>query len=276
MIGTKALPLGSPWPQGVGAPALRPEPPAWPPEITACQPAAPPFLQESIQALLRTLAARDPYTAHHSTRVTEIAVWFARRLDLGAAEVAALKNAAFLHDIGKIGISDTILLKPGPLTPEERALITTHPLIGEKIVEPLRLSQPEREIILLHHERWDGQGYPRGLAGSAIPLLCRITALADVYEALTSDRPYRRRFTTAEALAEISAQAGTQFDPELAKKFVALMEPHSPADSPSRPFFERSLPGGPQPGSPVPLPGRTGRGQVRPVPPAKDPDFRVG
>lgn len=243
MIGPKGLPLSHSWPQGVGAPAHRPDIPAWQPDLTAHLPTVPPFLQESIQALLRTLAARDPYTAHHSTRVTEIAVWFARRLGLSPADSAALKNAAFLHDIGKIGISDTILLKPGPLTPEERALITTHPLIGEKIVEPLRLSQPEREVILLHHERWDGQGYPRGLAGQDIPLLCRITALADVYDALTSDRPYRRRFTTGEALAEIKAQAGTQFDPELADKFVTLLEPRQPDYYPSLHFSGRPLPG---------------------------------
>jgi HD-GYP domain-containing protein (c-di-GMP phosphodiesterase class II) len=194
-------------------PTVRPESPSGPA----------PFLKASIQSLLRTLAARDPYTAHHSTRVTEVAVWFARHLNLAHMEVASLKNAAFLHDIGKIGISDAILLKPGPLTPEERALITTHPLIGEKIVEPLKLSKAEREIILLHHERWDGQGYPRGLAGQNIPLLCRVTALADVFDALTSDRPYRRRFTLGEALAEIKAQAGSQFDPELAHRFVQLM-----------------------------------------------------
>lgn len=182
-----------------------------------------PLLGQAIHALLRMLAARDPYTAHHCIRVTGIALWFARHLGVSAPEIAALHHAVILHDLGKIGISEAIVNKPGPLTPEERAIITTHPLIGERIVEPLHLTPREREIILLHHERWDGTGYPRGLAGTEIPFLCRITSLADVYDALVSDRPYRRRFTPAAALEEIEAQAGRQFDPELTARFVALL-----------------------------------------------------
>ncbi len=239
MNGIKSDPFGSRWPDGWESP----DPPgslgAAPVSVPGPPETPGPFLKEAIQSLLRTLAARDPYTAHHSTRVTEIAVWFARHLNLGPAEVAALKNAAFLHDIGKIGISDTILLKPGPLTPEERALITTHPLIGERIVEPLKLSRAEREIILFHHERWDGRGYPRGLAGADIPLLCRVISLADVYDALTSDRPYRRRFTASEALAEIKAQAGSQFDPHLTERFLALFMPRPVEVRSSFPFPSR-------------------------------------
>lgn len=179
-----------------------------------------PFIRESIQALHRTLAARDPYTGQHSVRVAELAVNFARFLGLSLQHCQALRNAVYLHDLGKIGISDAILLKPGPLTPEERRIINTHPLIGEKIVEPLNLPRQEKEIILLHHEHWDGNGYPRGLAGEDIPFLCRLTALADVYDALVTDRPYRRQFTREEALEEIRAHAGTQFDPCLARKFI--------------------------------------------------------
>ncbi|MEJ5330730.1 MAG: HD-GYP domain-containing protein [Desulfobaccales bacterium] len=181
------------------------------------------MVSTTIQALLRTLAARDPYTAHHSLRVTEIATCFAFYLGLSSREIVTLQNAVILHDIGKIGISDAILNKPGPLTPEERAIITTHPLIGDLIVEPLNLTPGEREIILLHHERWDGTGYPQGLAGSKIPLLCRLTSLADVYDAMTSDRPYRQRFSAAQTLAEIESQAGRLFDPDLTKKFVAFL-----------------------------------------------------
>lgn len=177
----------------------------------------------TIQALLRTLAARDPYTAHHSLRVTEIATCFASYLGLSSREIATLQTAVILHDIGKIGISDAILNKPGPLTPEERAIITTHPLIGDLIIEPLKLTPCEREIILLHHERWDGTGYPQGIAGPEIPLLCRLTSLADVYDAMTSDRPYRPRFPAAQALVEIESQAGRLFDPELTEKFVTFL-----------------------------------------------------
>jgi putative nucleotidyltransferase with HDIG domain len=181
------------------------------------------FRQESIKALLRTLSARDPYTGHHSNRVTNIALTFARALSLSSQDLESLSNAGYLHDIGKIGVSDSILLKPGPLTPAERDIIETHPLIGEKIVAPLGLNSKEKDLILLHHERWDGMGYPHGLQGSQTPFLCRLLALADVFDALTSDRPYRKAFTIPEALAEIEVQAGRQFDPNLASKFLHLV-----------------------------------------------------
>ncbi len=180
------------------------------------------FRQESIKALLRTLSARDSYTGYHSIRVTNLVLTFARSLGLSSQELQTLSNAGYLHDIGKIGISDTILLKAGPLTPAERTIIQTHPLIGEKIVEPLGLTSQEKDLIVLHHERWDGQGYPRGLQGTNIPFLCRLLALADVFDALTSNRPYRQAFTVPEALAEIETQAGQQFDPDLAHRFINL------------------------------------------------------
>jgi putative nucleotidyltransferase with HDIG domain len=178
------------------------------------------YLRESIQALVQTLEARDHYTGQHCHRVTEIALRFARDLGLSLEELASVKTAGYLHDIGKVGISDGLLLKPGPLTMEERAIIEAHPMIGEKIVRPLGLRTQERAIILHHHERWDGQGYPQGLAGEEIPFLCRLMALADVFDALTSDRPYRRQFSLRAALKMIRAGAGTQFDPDLTRKFV--------------------------------------------------------
>jgi len=181
------------------------------------------FRQESIKALMRTLSARDPYTGQHSNRVTNIALDFARSLNLPAHDLETLANAGYLHDIGKIGISDAILLKPGPLTPDERAAIETHPLIGERIVEPLGLGPQEKDLILLHHERWDGTGYPYGLEGSKIPFLCRLLSLADVFDALTSDRPYRRAFTVPQAIAEIEAQGGRQLDPDLSQSFIRLV-----------------------------------------------------
>jgi|YNPNPStandDraft_1061719.scaffolds.fasta_scaffold02823_2 putative nucleotidyltransferase with HDIG domain len=182
------------------------------------------FRQESINALLRTLSARDPYTCLHSGRVTNLALAFARALGLTSRELETLTNAGYLHDIGKIGVSDNILLKPGPLTVDERQAIEAHPLIGYEIVEPLGLTTEEKNLILLHHEHWNGHGYPYGLKGEEIPFLVRILALADVFDALTSDRPYRRAYTTPQALAEIELQAGEQFDPELTQKFIPLVK----------------------------------------------------
>jgi len=241
VISSKGILLGGPWLE----PRIEPAAPALP---SASQKPAPfgekiVFRQESIKALLRTLSARDPYTGHHSNRVTNIALTFARSLGLHPQEMEALTNAGYLHDIGKIGISDSILLKPGPLTSEERAVIETHPHIGEKIVEPLGFKPEEKNMILLHHERWDGQGYPHGLQGTSIPYLCRLLALADVFDALSSDRPYRQAFTPPEALAEIEAQAGRQFDPDLTRKFVQMVkiqdDPHTLSHTPPPPWLEK-------------------------------------
>jgi response regulator RpfG family c-di-GMP phosphodiesterase len=181
-------------------------------------------LYDTLRALVNTLEARDPYSSQHSERVTRFAMRFAQELNLPPEEVDSIRFAGSLHDIGKVGIRDAILLKPGKLLPEEMDVIKTHPEIGSNIVEPLGLLPRERTLILHHHERWDGTGYPAGLAGPEIPYLSRILALADTFDALTSDRPYRRRWTWRDALQEIEANSGTQFDPELVKPFSLMVE----------------------------------------------------
>lgn len=183
-------------------------------------------LLNSVKALLQSLEARDNYTCRHSFRVTELALHFGRTLELSKEDLEAIKTSGLLHDLGKVGISDSILLKRGSLTQDECVIIKTHPVIGAKIVKPLGLKQKEIEIILHHHERWDGRGYPWGLAGKDIPFLCRLVALADAFDALTSDRPYRSLLATNLALEEIAAHAGTQFDPQLTEKFIDMLAPH--------------------------------------------------
>jgi len=140
-------------------------------------------------------------------------------MGLPAADMDAIRFGGFLHDIGKIGVRDTVLLKPGRLTEEEFAEIHRHPEIGDAIVRPLRLLAKEREIIRFHHERFDGKGYPDGLRGEEIPVLARILAVADAYDAMTSNRPYRTRRTHAFALEELRRCAGTQFDPQVVSAF---------------------------------------------------------
>ena len=173
--------------------------------------------------LLVTLETRDCFTGQHCARVTAIALSFARHLGLSPTDVKLLKSASYLHDIGKVEISKNILLKKGRLTSAERAIIECHPGQGVRIAAPLYLAPEEQEIILHHHEQWDGQGYPTGLLGEQIPLLCRLVSLADVFEALTSDRPYRRRLPVQEALKVIRDQAGSRFDPHLAREFLQMI-----------------------------------------------------
>lgn len=171
-------------------------------------------IMDTFQSLVITLEAKDPYTKEHSQRATQIALEIAKVMGATEAEQESLRMAGWLHDIGKIGIRDSILSKPGPLTAEEYEIIKTHPLIGEKILEPLGLLPVERKIIRNHHERWDGKGYPDGLKGEEIPFLVRIFTVADAFEAMTSTRPYRRAKTVREALEELEALSWIQFDGE--------------------------------------------------------------
>lgn len=196
------------------------------PELLTWQGSKSRNVRESISTLIMTLEARDSYSGLHCARVTGLALRFARHLGLPPADRQSLKTGGYLHDIGKVALHHAILVKTGAFTLGDRAAMQTHPGYGGKIVAPLSLGSREREIIILHHERWDGQGYPLGLAGEKIPLLCRLVALADVFDALIHDRPYRRRLSEPEALTRIRDLAGVQFDPHLAREFIKMISSH--------------------------------------------------
>jgi HD-GYP domain-containing protein (c-di-GMP phosphodiesterase class II) len=177
----------------------------------------------TVRALATALELRDYGTGNHAERVTRLALRLAREAAPGLADDRELEYGFLLHDVGKIGIPDAILLKPGPLTREERAEMEQHPYLGERIVARIpHLRGLSRQVIASHHERWDGTGYPRGQAGAEIPYAARIFALADAFDAMTNDRPYRAALPVAEALRRMEACGGTQFDPELAAIFVEL------------------------------------------------------
>jgi putative nucleotidyltransferase with HDIG domain len=184
----------------------------------------------TLAALTTALDARDRETEGHSVRVSQLAVELGKALGLTPQQLKALERGSLLHDIGKIGISDTILHKPGPLTPEEWASMRQHPDIGARIVEDIPFLQETLHVIRYHQERWDGSGYPVGLSGKDIPLLARIFAVVDAFDALTSNRPYRQKITPEEALAYLRAQAGILFDPEIVAVFVRLIESGTVAD----------------------------------------------
>ncbi len=176
----------------------------------------------TLYAFVRALEARDAYTQRHSNRVTGLSLLIGRNLGISSEELDILNVAGRLHDIGKIGIRDEILLKPGKLTEEEFETIKKHPVIGADIVGQLGLWDREQEIIRCHHERFDGSGYPDGLKGEAIPLLSRILFVADTYDAMASDRAYRKRVPEPRIIETIEQGAGTQFDPTVVALFLKL------------------------------------------------------
>lgn len=186
------------------------------------------LLRDSYMSILRSFAiileSKDPYIREHSMRVTKYAVILAKELGLKQEEIEVIENTGYFHDIGKVGVSDTILQKPDELTAEEWEHMKRHPQIGYDIVEPLKLLHIALPGIRHHHERYDGQGYPDRLKGKEIPLSARILAIADAYEALTATRPYRKARGPQEAVAELKACSGTQFDPELLEKFLEALE----------------------------------------------------
>jgi len=178
----------------------------------------------TVRALAAALELRDDETGGHAERVTRLALELTGRLDPELAAEPQLEYGFLLHDIGKIGIPDAILRKPGPLDPEELEQLRFHPVLGERVLEQIPyLSGLARDIVACHHERWDGKGYPAGLEGAEIPLAARIFALADSFDAMTNDRPYRRAMPISDAIDEIIRSSGSQFEPDLARAFVELV-----------------------------------------------------
>jgi putative nucleotidyltransferase with HDIG domain len=175
-----------------------------------------------LSMLSRAIEARDPYTRGHSTRVTDLAEAVARRLGWDEQRIASLRVGGPLHDIGKLAVSDEVLRKEGRLDDHELAEIREHPKIGAKLLLRITALREAIPYVLYHHERWDGTGYPSGKAGEAIPIEARVLAIADAFDAMTSDRPYRTALSREDALAEVERCAGTQFDPEIARVFLEV------------------------------------------------------
>jgi HD-GYP domain-containing protein (c-di-GMP phosphodiesterase class II) len=180
----------------------------------------------TVEALANALEASDEYTSSHARWITDTAQLVGARLDLDAPALKRLELGALFHDIGKIGIPSEILSKPGRLTPYERAVIETHPELGERIIEPIHRLRDVRRVVRHCHERFDGGGYPDGLSGSDIPLESRIVFVCDAFHAMTTDRPYRRRLSIAAARSRLEAGAGSQFDPNVVTAFLHLLDEH--------------------------------------------------
>jgi putative nucleotidyltransferase with HDIG domain len=178
----------------------------------------------TLEALVTALDARECETGNHSQRVVRSTMLIADRLGVRGEEREHIARGALLHDIGKIGVRDQVLLKPGRLDEEEWEEMRKHPEIGARILSGIPFLAPAVDIVLSHQERWDGHGYPRGLSGEAIPLGARIFAVADALDAIVSDRPYRRGRSLEYARQEIAAHAGTQFDPAVVRAFLSVTE----------------------------------------------------
>ncbi len=179
---------------------------------------------DTVRALTSAIDASDPYTRGHSERVTHYSVAIAREMRLSERRVQALEYAGFLHDMGKIGINHDILTKPGSLTEDEWRSMKEHPAIGARIVSDLDFLKGAREVVLYHHERYDGKGYPEGLVGVQIPLEARIAKVADAFDAMMSNRPYRSSLGLKKSLQELEDGKGTEFDSKVVEAFLAVLE----------------------------------------------------
>jgi hypothetical protein len=186
-------------------------------------------LEQTVRALSAAIEAKDAYTEAHVVRVADYAEEVGRRLGLGEEELTALRWASTLHDVGKIGIPEVVLHKPGPLDATERAAVERHPEIGARILAEVPAMAAAAPLVLHHQERWDGRrdgpfpGYPAGLSGEAIPLGARIIAVVDTFDAMTTDRPYREARPAGEAIAELRRESGRQFDPRVVEAFLGLL-----------------------------------------------------
>ena len=178
---------------------------------------------KTIDGWSRALDLRDKETEDHTRRVTELTLRLAQRMNIPGEELIHLRRGSTLHDIGKVAIPDHILFKPSPLTKEEWTVMRRHPLIAAEMLKPISYLTPALPIPRHHHEKWDGSGYPDGLAREAIPLAARLFAFADVYDALTSDRPYRPAWSQVEALEYVTKNSGIHFDPKIAPVFIRMM-----------------------------------------------------
>jgi putative nucleotidyltransferase with HDIG domain len=176
----------------------------------------------AIRALALALDARDPYTAGHSERVSTISSMVGQQMALGEEDLDTLRLGALLHDIGKIGISDDVLRKPGPLTPSEYEAIKQHPVLGARILRSVPFLSRHLPIVELHHERPDGKGYPYGRMANEIPVLARIVHVVDAFDAITSARAYRPARSAADALQELWRHAGSQFDADVVRALAAV------------------------------------------------------
>ncbi len=177
----------------------------------------------TIEGWSRALDLRDKETEGHTERVTDMTMQLARRMGVGDAEIVPIQRGALLHDIGKMGVADAILLKPGKLSDEEWIIMRQHPLLAYQLLSPIAYLRDSLDIPYCHHEKWDGTGYPRGLIGEQIPLAARVFAVVDVWDALLSDRPYRKGWLRADVVAHIRCQSGTHFDPRVADAFLTLI-----------------------------------------------------
>lgn len=177
---------------------------------------------ETVEAVSSIVEANDPYTAGHSARMTELAVEIATEMGLGEKQLHTLRVAGPLHDLGKVGIPSSVLNKPAVLTQAEWVMIQSHPVVSAQTAEHVAAFKDAVPVIRHHHERWDGSGYPDGLEGEDIPLLARIVAVADGFEALTSNRPYRSAMSEEEALITLKEGAGSQWDPQVVKTFLKM------------------------------------------------------
>lgn len=176
--------------------------------------------ETTIEGWSRAMDLRDKETEGHTQRVTKMATDLAQAFGLNDQEILHIRRGALLHDIGKMGVPDHILLKPGKLVDMEWALMQQHPQFAYDMLQPIHYLRDSLDIPYCHHEKWDGTGYPQGLKGEQIPLAARIFALVDVYDALTSDRPYRRAWPKAKTLQYILEQSGKHFDPQVVEKFL--------------------------------------------------------